>query len=247
MMLSLNNLGFSLHPVETRDGTDVFRLETGFKLADEFPFDIFVEETKSRFHIFDEGLTIHSMLVLSFSLLKNNRRKSIASTVGERGVMLTPSGSFEMYGPKEKAAELVVNYISAMLDLDRWVIKTLSYTPTKTNLIESAKVLFQKWKPQSVIVSNPKVEGFGGTQLEFDFSVDGDFIDILSPVANSASNFMYKSAVFRMAENEGRTLGLLDDRENREAARTEATILSTSCPVLLFSALERNAFSVCQI
>ena len=53
MVNQLAMLGFQLDRVETRDGSEVYRLDTPFLLDNEFPYDIFVEWKDGELHLFD--------------------------------------------------------------------------------------------------------------------------------------------------------------------------------------------------
>ena len=122
MTISLDSLGFSLHPVKTRDGSAVFRLETAFKLADEFPLDIFVEETSAGFHIFDEGLTFHNLLSLGVKLQTPEQLDSLRAVIGQYApVTFTEQGTIEVHGSDDHASDLVALFISALMGINQWV------------------------------------------------------------------------------------------------------------------------------
>lgn len=246
-MKSLDQLGFNLFPVDTVDGTEVFRLQTGFRLADKYPFDIFVEDTARGFHVWDEGLTYHNLLSINPSIVKGSRFNRIQEVVSVYDVSFTELGMFEAYGPSDKATDTVCDFISAMVGLDRWVLDIFSRKPEKNNLVESAKLMFKRWKPKAHIQDDPRLEGYDGMQLEFDFSVDEDdsvsFVDVFAPVATSTAGFMRKAASFNLANLKGCTLGIVDNQTDDLAAQKEIALISTSYRAMSFSALVQNANS----
>lgn len=105
------------------NGSEIYRIETNLALADEFPFDVFYEESEHKCHVFDEGLTWHSLLVLSFNWQEKDQSAILASTVAEYGVDFK-SGCFEIYGSKDKAVQVVESYLSAMSKIDELVVNS---------------------------------------------------------------------------------------------------------------------------
>ena len=242
-MNSLEHLGFGLYPVETRDGSNIAQLVTGFKLFDEFPFDIYIEEVGNQIHVWDEGLTYPNLLAISPDLVKASRINVIDDVVGMYGVAFEECGSFEIYGAKDKASDVVCDYLSAMINLDRWVVEIFARKPSKNNLVESAKVMFKRWRPSAVIKSNPTIDGLDGSQLEFDFSVDSDYIDVLSATSNSTANFLRKATNFRLANIPGRPLAVVDDSKSSKQAHFEISLISAHFNAIRLSRLSQNAES----
>ncbi|MDO4937256.1 MAG: hypothetical protein Q4E62_05000 [Sutterellaceae bacterium] len=242
-MFTLESLGFALHPVKTRDRSRILKISTGFKLIDEFPFDIFLEEIEDQIHVWDEGLTYPNLFALNPDLLNATRLQEIANVVGLYGVTFLDCGVFEIYGPKNKAANVVCDYLAAMVNLDRWVVEYLALATSKNNLVESAKFMFKRWRPSSVIESKPKIAGLGGTELEFDFSVDDDFVDVISPTPNSSAHFIRKATSFRLANTDttGRALAVVDDSKSSEQANLEIALISRNFNAIALSRLSQNA------
>lgn len=119
-MMTLESLGFGLSPVETRDGSEVWQIETPFRLANEFPFDIFVEQIGNVFHVFDDGLTRHDLRALGIDLSDGERVESLRRVIQKYGVAFNKDFSFEAFGDIEHAGEILSKYLSAMVQLDFW-------------------------------------------------------------------------------------------------------------------------------
>lgn len=133
MIVSLDSLGFSLYPVKTRDGSAVFRLETAFKLAAAFPLDIFIEETSTGFHVFDEGMTFHNLLSLGVRLQTPEQLNSLRTVIGQYApITFTEQGTIEVYGSVDHAANLVALFISSTMGINQWLSSALG----KTHLVE---------------------------------------------------------------------------------------------------------------
>lgn len=127
-MKSLDQLGFNLFPVETVDGTEVFRLQTGFRLADKYPFDIFVEDTARGFHVWDEGLTYHNLLSINPSIVKGSRFNRIQEVVSVYDVSFTELGMFEEI---RQPTLFVISFLRWLVLIDGFWIYSLA-NPKKT-------------------------------------------------------------------------------------------------------------------
>ncbi len=126
MACSFESLGYSLSPVQTRDGTAVCRLETPFTLAGAFPLELFVEETPEGCHVFDEGLTYFNLLALGLDDGNGWLAAAVRAVVEkESGVTFSDQGVLEASGPLEEAPRLVTRCIASLIRLDQWVLSVL--------------------------------------------------------------------------------------------------------------------------
>lgn len=66
-MLCLNDLGFEMRPVPTRDGSAVHQLETPFRISRDAPLEAYVQTFDEEVRFFDEGLNLHTLLSLGMS------------------------------------------------------------------------------------------------------------------------------------------------------------------------------------
>lgn len=239
--MDLESLGFDFYPVETRDGTEVFCLKTPFLLAGEFEYDIFVEENGERFHIFDEGLTLHSLMAAGADIT-DSRVASIRKLLDKHQVAFTNLGSFEKFGLASESPRIIADYLAAMQDLNQWVCTLLEKKASQPNFVETVKLMFRLWKPGARIVDAPKIMGIDGQEIRFDFAVDDTYVDALKPVPRSSADFIRKSvACFEVEGRRLRTLGVLDDREEREKALNEMKVVSRITRTMLYTDLVANA------
>lgn len=239
--MDLESLGFDFYPVETRDGTEVFCLKTPFLLAGEFEYDIFVEESGGRFHIFDEGMTLHSLMAAGEDIT-DSRVASIRKLLDKHQVVFTDFGSFEKFGPASDSPRIIADYLTAMQDLNQWVCALFEKKASQPNFVETVKLMFRLWKPEARIMDAPKVRGINGQEIRFDFAVDNTYVDAFKPVPRSSADFIRKLVVcFDVEGRRLRTLGVLDDREEREKALTEMKVISRITQTMLYTDLVANA------
>lgn len=122
----LNALGFDLSRVETRDGSEVYRLDTPFLLDNEFTFDIFVEWQDGKLHLFDEGLTWHSIGAMGFRLNEENFKR-YRDFMQENGVTVGDDAVLSLIGAQMEAHNLVARYLTACVLLDKNARKMFTY------------------------------------------------------------------------------------------------------------------------
>lgn len=114
----LNALGFDLSRVETRDGSEVYRLETPFLLDSEFTFDIFVEWKDRELHLFDEGMTWHSIGAVGYRLNEENFKRYRDFMQGN-GVTVGDDAVLSLTGLQTDAQDLVARFLTACVLLDK--------------------------------------------------------------------------------------------------------------------------------
>lgn len=111
-------LGFQLYPVETRDGSKLMQLDTPFLLDNEFTFDIFVEWKDGELHLFDEGMTWHSIGAMGFRLNEENFNR-YRDFMQENGVTVGDDAVLSRTGLQTDAQDVVARYLTACVLLDK--------------------------------------------------------------------------------------------------------------------------------
>lgn len=111
-------LGFQLYPVETRDGSKLMRLDTPFLLDNEHPFDIFVEWKDGELHLFDEGMTWHSIGAMGYRLNEETFRR-YRDFMDENGVTVGDDAVLSLSGSQMEAQNLVARFLTACVLLDK--------------------------------------------------------------------------------------------------------------------------------
>lgn len=118
MVNHLAMLGFQLDRVETRDGSEVYRLDTPFLLDNEFPYDIFVEWQDGKLHLFDEGMTWHSIGAMGYRLNEENF-KQYRDFMQGNGVTVGDDAVLSLTGLQTDAQDVVAKYLTACVLLDK--------------------------------------------------------------------------------------------------------------------------------
>lgn len=242
MSLTLENLGFSLFPEETRDGSTLFSFESPFRMLNGAPFDVFAERIGEIFHIFDDGLTMHEIVSSGVDMSGHYKWAALRRIASSRNVNLSRSGVFEIYARFDRVEEAVANYLRVMFAIDDWVKEQTSRIREETSLVEQTKKLFRRWWPAKELIEKPTIVGISGMQLEFDFMIDGRYVDAIAPTANASAGFLRKVLAIPADDRRNiETIAVIDDRTAREAANREKNILSGYSNVIMISRLARNA------
>ena len=118
MVNQLAMLGFQLDRVETRDGSEVYRLDTPFLLDNEFPYDIFFEWKDGELHLFDEGMTWHSIGAMGYRLNEENF-KQYRDFMQENGVTVGDDAVLSLTGLQTDAQNVVARFLTACVLLDK--------------------------------------------------------------------------------------------------------------------------------
>ena len=126
MVNQLAMLGFQLDRVETRDGSEVYRLDTPFLLDNEFPYDIFVEWKDGELHLFDEGMTWHSIGAMGYRLNEENF-KQYRDFMQENGVTVGDDAVLSLTGLQTDAQNVVARFLTACVLLDKNARKMFTY------------------------------------------------------------------------------------------------------------------------
>lgn len=242
MSIAIENLGFGLFPEETRDGSELFALESPFRMLNGAPFDVFVEKIGNSFHIFDDGLTMHEIVSCGIDMSNHFKWSALRKIANARNVNLSHSGVFEVYTSFENAETAVANYLRVMFSIDDWLMENSSVAVAERSLVEESKKLFQKWWPSKKILDRPKIFGISGMQLVFDFLVNDRYVDAITPSPAASAGFLRKLCAIPASARESiNTIAVIDDRAAEEAAKREMNILAEHSEVIMLTRLERNA------
>ena len=123
---NMGRLGFSFDRVETLDGSEVYRLDTPFLLDNEFPYDIFVEWKDEELHLFDEGLTWHSIGAMGYRLNEENFKR-YRDFMEENGVTVEDDAVLSLTGLQMDARVVVARFLTACVLLDKNARKMFTY------------------------------------------------------------------------------------------------------------------------
>lgn len=244
MTLSLEELGFGLRRIETRDGSLVFALDTPFMFITNASIDVFVEQIGDKFHIFDDGMTLHEVLTSGVDMSSRYKWDSLRKIVGEWDVNFSHSGTFERYSSADKARETTADFLRAMFSIDDWIFEQVVHRKPVDTLVEESKMLFKRWWRTNEIVNHPKVSSDYGEQLEFDFKVKDTYVDVISPHKVSSASTIRKLLA---TPSGSETLVVIDDRYDAKKAEQETCLVSRVSDTIYFSRLKKNASEFNQV
>lgn len=236
-MINLDNFGFGVHTVPTRDGSEAYRLHTPFTIIKDFPLEIYVQLIGNRVRFFDEGFNLHSLLAMGIVFDSKSRWSSLKRVVEKRQAILSDHGQIELFAPIESIRIACASYIQTLCDIGDWVIELNSQQKrSKEELIKRALLAFKALKPQDRIIENPVVAMKNEKDIKFDFSInEQEFIDILFP--DSVWPFVRKVAHMRIIHPTNTGLGVVEDINNPKQAKIEQKAAGSFVPMICYSRL----------
>ena len=233
-MLTLEDIGFSIPQVPTRDRSIAQQICTPFLIADEFPIEIFTQVIGDHVRFFDEGFNIHNILSLGISFDTPNRWKNLERFFKERDITLHPSGMVEMYAHVKDIKGAFAKFSLALSHLDNWVADITKKTRDKTKLISQAAMAFKAIDAECVIKLHPTIT-MPTRDVSFDMRVNDKYVDIL--FVDGVWSHVRKVAGVRLVHPGNRTLGVIDDQNDQKRAKVEQNLAGQMVPAMLFSSL----------
>lgn len=110
--------------------------------------------------------------------------------------------------------------------------------------LDEVVVCLRAWRPDSTITIAPEYQGISGHVYHLDFTIDRDTVASITPHHASVSSAARKLLDIRAMEaySKLRIIVVVDDRQEREAAKREGLVLeSVASVMMMMSALERRA------
>ncbi len=239
-MLCLNDLGFEMRPVPTRDGSAVHQLETPFRISRDAPLEAYVQTFDEEVRFFDEGLNLHTLLSLGMSFEEEAAWNRLQDFFRGTGVVLQPSGLIEMIAPRKRAEEACARYLLALTQLVALPAdKNCPVDCDRKEYVARAGLAFRCLFPEAEMECFPVVQTASGA-ISFDLRVDGGYVNVLS--IDDVRSHVGKVEALRLERSDVQTLAVVIDEvdvSGRAAAEMEA--IGGAVPVTLLSELEASA------
>lgn len=234
-------LGLACHPL-TDDGL-VAMIDSPFKYPDGDDVPIFIEKFGPQIRFFDDGAGLLHLLGRGILLDDHRKTKFIKNLAEPFQVKLNDSGELEIWATEAEAPAAFANYISAMLFLSKWESDQVGVSTDISLFLDEVALCLRAWKPNSIIATGPEYKGISGHVYKLDFSVDHDAVLAITPHHASISSAAKKLLDIRAVDaySKLKIIVVVDDRQERDAAKREGRVLDSVGSVMMMSALERQA------
>lgn len=234
-------LGLSCHPL-TDDGM-VAMIDSPFKYPDGDDVPIYIEQFGPQIRFFDDGGALLHLLGRGVALDDHRKTKFIKKLAEPFQVKLNDAGEMEIWATEAEAPAAFANYISAMLALTKWEDDQVGVSTDLSLFLDEVALCFRAWKPNSIIKTAPEYRGISGHVYKLDFTIDRDAVLAITPHYASVSSAAKKLLDIRAVEAYAklRIIVVVDDRQERDAARREGLVLESVGSVMMMSALEMRA------
>lgn len=222
-----SGIGFGCTRLETEGGTDVFQISTPFQFADGNALPVFVEHDDPLLRFFDAGETLFQLLGSGIHLRDGRALAPVRKVVEEFGASLNDDGDIELITPPQYAREAFGHYVRAVMAVADWEKEHVGLPPGAASLAAEAENYLAMWKPNAHILRRQSLEGLSGRPHEFALLIDDEYIDVIPSRPQSTGAELRKLFdVRKSALNDGVKIRVIvDDRQNKERAKEEASII----------------------
>lgn len=240
-------LGLACHPLD--DAGTVALIETPFRFADGAPMRVFVEHIGGRLRFFDDGTTFLHFRGRGLKLDTGVHTRFLGSAATLHGGAFNNDGEIEVWAQGEDAPGAFAKYIGVMFSLLQWEKEHTTVSHDAEQFVEEVAMCLIAWKGAEHVLRKPAITGLTGRTYDFDFDVDGTMVLAISAHQNSASSALHKLVDVRAlpAHNQLKSLIVIDDRKDPEAAKAETMVLGAVSSVIGMEALQRNAGMASQL
>lgn len=211
---------------------------TPFSYSDGSAIVLYAMDEGGRTLLTDNGDMLAHLVATGVKL--GRRLSTLRERVGRFGLTLTEQGDVRALLPAAHCAQGLASAISAMLSVAEWEREQLGLDDRTQHLADEAEILLREWKPGATLQRLPKIKGQSKREHEFDFLLDGEFIDVISPNHTATGATMRKAGDVKnspyLAGREIRVV--IDDRQEPDRADVERQILGSLVKAMTLSKLQ---------
>jgi hypothetical protein len=201
---------------------------TPFTFYDGDSIELFAKSYETQILFFDDGFTLHHLHDAGIRIANNKKRWSpIKEIAGNYGVSLSEDGVLETLCSSANPSQGFARMVSALLGIASWEREQAGVEIDTAWLIDEVAIHLKAWKPNAAFVEKPKVRGFSGRVITFDFEFDGQYIDAIGPHSASTGAALRKVVDLNSNPNHEKkeVLVIVDDRQQPELAKQEMGII----------------------
>lgn len=235
-----DSLGFACSALN-ETGT-VAHVATPFKFSDGDPVPVYLEVTEQHVRFFDDGEVFLHFRGRGLQLGNRNQAKFIIKAAERHGAVYSDDWILQSQGPDSNIQEAFRIYMNALHDICAWEMENEGVAQDSEMLVEEAVMAFLAAKPDAEIVRDPSFTGVSGKKRTLSLMVDGTAVAVTGTHHAAISAALMSMVDIRQsAQNQGGAfLFLIEDRNNPERARQDATVLQAAAPVQLMSNLQQS-------
>lgn len=234
-------LGLACHPLD--DAGNVVMIETPFCFNDGDAMPVFVEHAGEQVRFFDDGAVYLHFRSRGIALSTATQTRFIKTAAQAHGAFFTESGEVEVWSRADAASEGFARYIATLMDLARWESEHTGISIDAELLVEEVAHCLAAWKKEAHITRNPLVTGITGRVYTLDFDLDGTMVLVVGSHHSTTSAALHKLVDIRSlpANAKLKTLVVLDNRQDEQAAKRESMVLNGASPVMDMTVLQQHA------
>lgn len=229
--------GYACHQLD--ETGSVAMIETPFKFSDGDSVFLFVEKVGNKVRFFDDGAFLMHFAGRGVNVSSANKVRFISKACTASGAIFNDQGEAEAWGEEQNAGTAFAAMVGAAHRLIAWEEEHLGTSTDIALLVEDVAICMQALHPNEPIKRNPMIAGLSKQTHSFDFSQGDTVISAIPPHHASVGGLLRKLIdVKGSAHNQSiKTMVVVDDRKNKDAALREATVLGGVTQVMMMTSL----------
>lgn len=232
---------FDCVPVRGLHHEEGFEIGTPFSYADGTAIVLYAMDQDGRILLSDNGEMLAHLSSVGLDLRR--RLPLLRDRLAPFGLTLTEQGDVRSLVPPAQGAHMLSTMIEGLLAVAAWEREQLGLDEPTLDLVTEAEILLREWKPGHTLELRPKVKGQSRREHGFDFLLDGEYIDIITPNHTATGAAMRKAGDVKNSPFlNGRDIRVvIDDRADPERAEVERQILGSLVKAMRLSKLQKLA------
>lgn len=235
--------GFDCRPVTGIHGDRGIEVGTPFFYADGTAIVFYVFQQNEHLLFSDNGDALFHLQCQGLDPLKAKRKSILREIVAKHGATITDAGDVRALVPEKNGRYQFAQIISGLLAIAEWEREQTGLSENVRNLADEAECYLRAWKPHASLIKRPGIVGQSKKTHHFDYLLESDFIEVVSP------SHMATGAVMRKAGDvlngpfldDRSILVIVDDREDPAHAEIERQIVGSLVKSMSFSTLIKHA------
>ncbi len=234
-------LGYQCHLLNDDGSAALF--ETSFTFQDGDSLPVYVQQIAGQVRFFDAGETLIHLMGRGVDLSASGKTKFLKSIAEKNGVALNTSGEIEVFESENNASLGFAKYLSAMLNVVRWESDQQGISTSIDLFIDEVSMCFKAAYPNQIQSQSPEYVGISGHTYKFDFIHGDSAVLAVTPHHASISSAIKKLVDLNQVSgnNSLKTLIVIEDRLEPNAANNETKVLTAISNVLPMTKLEQLA------
>lgn len=207
---------------------------TPLDFPDHTPIQLYVVESNNTLELTDDGDIL--MHLHGIGLFDNKRLSNAVSKRAQRNNAAFINGEIKMIANRNHLHSAFSDYLKLILDIIDYEQETTAISDDTAEFISDVVAQIQRRNPSLNVKRDAILEGTTGMKHRYPLMVNNTPIDVTRPHHQSTGAILRRAVDIEKA-GIANPLIIIDDRESRDRAEQEETLISMLCRTMLYSRL----------